>query len=83
MPSEMQEKKVRWKDPDGDAVSCTEKIMVLEENFEEIKELLQNAIDDAILMGCSEKSFKTVYRNLIENLKSEYPEKGPAGKANA
>ena len=47
-----------WKKPDGSLVSCTEKVKVLNENFDEIKHLLQDAIDDAVLMGCSEEMLK-------------------------
>ncbi len=64
----------RWTRPDGSIVACTEKMKVLNENYVEIKQLLQDAIDDAVLMGCSEKSFKEVYMYLLTNLKSEYPE---------
>ena len=52
----MTERKEKyWKKPDGSLVSCTEKVKVLNENYEEIKNLLQDAFDDAVLMGCSEE----------------------------
>ena len=40
----------RWLKADGSTVSCTEKVKVLEENWEEVKALLQDVLDDAVLM---------------------------------
>lgn len=55
-------------------VSCTEKIKVMDENYEEISEMLREALDDAVLMGCSEKAFKEVYLGFLNQLHSNYPE---------
>ncbi len=65
-----------WKKPDGSLVSCTEKVKVLNENFDEIKHLLQDAIDDAVLMGCSEEENvkKKIYLDLLNSTKAAYPE---------
>lgn len=63
-----------WRKPDGSLVSCTEKIKVLNENYEEIKTLLQDAIDDAVLMGCSEENVRVVYLELVNSIKSVYKE---------
>jgi len=63
-----------WKKPDGSLVSCTEKVKVLNENFDEIKHLLQDAIDDAVLMGCSEENVKKIYLDLLNSTKAAYPE---------
>ena len=43
-----------WRSPSGDALSCVEKIKVLEENLEEIRQMAQDALDDGILMGGDE-----------------------------
>lgn len=69
-----ERKSVRWCTPEGSPVACKEKIAVLEDNYKEIKALLQDAIDDAVLMGCSEKTFKDTYADLLNGLKSQYPE---------
>ena len=42
-----------WQRPDGSTVACHEKVLVLNENYGELKQLLQDALDDALLMGCS------------------------------
>ena len=43
-----------WLTPEGEPVSCIEKIKVLNENLEEIQALAQDALEDAVLMGCDE-----------------------------
>ena len=65
-----------WLQPDGVPVSCREKIKVLNENLEEIRELAQDALEDAVLMGCDEQQFREVMRMLVESLKNPYHEKG-------
>ena len=67
----------KWCTPEGSPIACTEKNKVMAENLEEIKGYLQDAIDDAVLMGCSEASFRKAY------LHSQYPEqKAQAGEEN-
>ncbi|MCD8338601.1 MAG: hypothetical protein LUC43_00100 [Burkholderiales bacterium] len=70
----MEEKEEKWLRTDGTRIACKEKIKVLTENRQEITSLLQDALEDAILMGCSEKSFKEVYMDLLNSLKASYPE---------
>ena len=41
-----------WRTPEGEPVSCLEKIKVLEENLDELRQMAQDALEDAILMGC-------------------------------
>lgn len=61
-----------WLTPEGEPVSCLEKIKVLNENLEEIQELAQEALEDAILMGCDEAQFRAVLRRLGEGLVNPY-----------
>ena len=74
MENESSKVKARWKRPSGRVLACIEKNKVMDENFEEIKGMLKDALDDAILMGCSEASFKKAYLEMISELHSEYPE---------
>lgn len=64
-----------WHYCDGKVISCTEKVKVLEENWFEIKAALQDALDDAVLMGCTKKEVKTQYKRLIDELDCRYLEK--------
>ena len=43
-----------WRAPDGTPVACLEKIKVLNENILEIRQMCQDALEDAVLMGCDE-----------------------------
>lgn len=61
-----------WKDKKNKAINCDEKLKVLNENFEEIKNVTQSAYDDAVLMGCSDNDFKSKLILLIKNLKFSY-----------
>ena len=82
----------KWCTREGSPIACTEKNKVMAENLEEIKGYiqmafrkgyLQDAIDDAVLMECSEASFREAYLDLIRNLHSQYPEqKARAGEEN-
>lgn len=64
-----------WLDPEGKPVSCLEKIKVLNENLEEIRELAQEAFEDAVLMGCDEAQFGQVLRELVASLENPYAKK--------
>ena len=61
-----------WKQPDGKPVSCLEKIKVLNQNLEEIRGLAQDALEDAVLMGCDEDQIRAVFNAMLEGLKNPY-----------
>lgn len=64
-----------WLTPEGEPVSCLDKIKVLNENLEEIRQLAQDALEDAVLMGCDETQFRSVMRALAESLENPYRKK--------
>lgn len=61
-----------WRTPQGEPVSCIDKIKVLNENLEEIRALTQDAFEDAVLMGCDENQFKDVLKKLSETIVNPY-----------
>jgi hypothetical protein len=61
-----------WRSPTGEIVSCVEKLKVLRENLEEIQQLCQDALEDAVLLGCDERQFKQVLASLVQQLESPY-----------
>ncbi len=61
-----------WRAPDGTPVSCYEKLKVLEENLDEIREMAQEALEDAVLMGCDEAQAREVMRELIASLEEPF-----------
>jgi hypothetical protein len=62
-----------WRQPDGKPVSCVEKIKVLNENLAEIRQLAQDALEDGLLMGCSEEQLRQVLLDLVASLTNPYP----------
>ncbi|HVQ62782.1 MAG TPA: hypothetical protein VMS53_11915 [Burkholderiales bacterium] len=64
-----------WRSPSGEVVSCVEKLKVLRENLEEIQQQCQDALEDAVLMGCDESQFKQVLGNLVRLLENPYGDK--------
>ena len=65
-----------WCTPEGEPVSCVEKIKVLNENLEELRALAQDALEDAVLMGCDEAQFRRVLQALADGLVNPYKKAG-------
>ena len=61
-----------WLTPEGDKVSCVEKIKVLNENLAELKGLAQDALEDAVLMGCDEAQVREVLAGIVTALVNPY-----------
>lgn len=61
-----------WRRPDGSIVACTEKIKVLAENLDELRQVAQDALEDAILMEVDEAQIREVFRQTIEALTNPY-----------
>jgi hypothetical protein len=61
-----------WKQPDGRTVSCEEKIKVLNQNLEEIRQSCQDAFEDALLMGCDEDQIRQVFAAVVDSLTNPY-----------
>jgi hypothetical protein len=61
-----------WRSPTGEVVSCIEKLIVLKENLEEIHQLCQDALEDAVLMGCDEHQFRRVLTELMQKIENPY-----------
>ena len=64
-----------WRSPAGEVVSCAEKLKVLRENLEEIQQICQDALEDAVLMGCDECQFKQILGRLVQQIENPYREK--------
>ena len=58
----------RWQDSSGQVIACTEKIKVLNENYSELQQLLQDALDDALLLGCSEQMVRDAFQQALDHL---------------
>ena len=60
-----------WVKDDQSVVSCTEKIKVMNENFDELKQLAQDAFEDGILMEVSDKQMRDVLHHMVDDLKNK------------
>ncbi len=68
----MSARDIVWKRPDGSIVACTEKIKVLRENLEELRQMAQDAFEDALLMECEEGQIRAVFQEVIGGLVNPY-----------
>jgi len=59
-----------WPGLDGNAVGCREKLRVLAENHAELAQVLQDAFEDAVLMGVDEQAMRAILRAMVEGLES-------------
>ena len=56
-----------WEGLDDENISCTEKIKILNENIIEIDQIIEDALEDAILMGADPKQvIKVIIKSLEE-----------------
>ena len=64
-----------WRSPQGEVIACLEKLKVLRENLEEIRQICQDALEDAVLMGCDDVQFREVLTELIQRLENPYKDR--------
>ncbi|TXT27689.1 MAG: hypothetical protein FD131_3630 [Rhodocyclaceae bacterium] len=61
-----------WRGPDGTVIACHEKLKVMSENLEELRDMALAALEDAVLMGCAEDQVKAVFAEIIDQLSTRY-----------
>lgn len=59
-----------WPGADGAPLSCREKLRTLEENHREAAQVLQDAFEDALLMGVDEAAMRAIMADLVAGLRS-------------
>lgn len=59
-----------WPGPDGAPVACREKLKQLEENYAEAEQVLQDAFEDAVLMGVDEAALRRLLHEAVDALPS-------------
>jgi uncharacterized protein (UPF0335 family) len=59
-----------WPQPDGAPVACREKLRMLGENHAELAQALQDAFEDAVLMGVDETAMRRILAAMVEGLDS-------------
>jgi hypothetical protein len=61
-----------WVRDDNSIVACTEKIKVMKENFAEIAQITQDALEDGLLMEVSEQQMREALHKLVDDLVNPY-----------
>lgn len=62
----------KWVRDDGSVVSCTEKVKVMSENFDELRQIAQDALEDGLLMEVSEEQMREALHKLVDQLINPY-----------
>jgi hypothetical protein len=59
-----------WPQPDGAPVACREKLKMLAENHAELAQAMQDAFEDAVLMGVDEEAMRRILGEMVAGLRS-------------
>jgi uncharacterized protein (UPF0335 family) len=59
-----------WPQSDGTPVACREKLRMLAENHAELAQALQDAFEDAVLMGVDEQAMRRILAGMVDSLES-------------
>jgi hypothetical protein len=65
-----------WPGLDGNAVGCREKLKMLAENYTEVSQVLQDAFEDAVLMGVQDQAMRQILADIVAGLVSPKRPKG-------
>jgi hypothetical protein len=61
-----------WVRDDNSIVACTEKIKVMKDNFDEITQMMQDALEDGLLMEVSEAQMRATLTEIVNSLVNPY-----------
>ncbi len=67
-----------WPQPDGAPISCREKLKTLAENYAELSQVMQDAFEDAVLMGVDEAAMRKILADMAGSLVSPKRPRGGA-----
>jgi hypothetical protein len=59
-----------WLQSDGTPIACRDKLRVLGENEAELSQVMQDAFEDAVLMGVDEAAMRAALAQMVANLKT-------------
>ena len=59
-----------WPQADGAPVSCREKLKTLVENYDELAQVMQDAFEDAVLMGVDDAAMRAILAEMVGGLVS-------------
>ena len=58
----------RWPQSDGTPVSCREKLKTLASNHAELAQVMQDAFEDAVLMGVDAQAMRRILADMVQAL---------------
>ncbi len=61
---------ITWPQGDGTPLACREKLVVLAENHAELTQIMQDAFEDALLMGVDEQAMRAILIRMVDGLRS-------------
>lgn len=64
-----------WNDAAGNPLTCKEKLAVLEENATALERIYKEALEEALIMGCSNASFRNELRARLDNVQTKVKER--------
>jgi uncharacterized membrane protein len=59
-----------WLQSDGTPIACRDKLRVLAENQAELAQVMQDAFEDAVLMGVDEAAMREALAQMVAGLKT-------------
>lgn len=59
-----------WPQADGAPVSCREKLRTLAENHAELAQVMQDAFEDAVLIGVDDAAMRRILAEMVQALES-------------
>lgn len=68
----MQNNYPKWVKPNGEVISCIEKLKVMQENLDELQQLSQDLFEDAILMEIDSNQIQQYLINMMQKLHNPY-----------
>ena len=66
-----------WRRADGTPIACVEKIKVLNENLAELRQVAQDAFEDALLLECPEDVIRNEFHRLVDSLTNPWLAQSP------
>jgi hypothetical protein len=59
-----------WPQADGTPIACRDKLRMLTENHAELAQMMQDAFEDAVLMGVDEDAMRRILTDMVASLRS-------------
>lgn len=65
----------KWHDSTGEQIACLEKLKVMQQNIDELKQIAQDAFEDGVLMGIDAGQLRQCFAELMLQLYNPFGSK--------